>query len=175
MTDLVRVSKLLSLILRHKPEKFGVVLDPEGYAPLADILAAVRTSLPHATEGAVVNTVEQDKQRFTILDGEIRANYGHSIRERIAHPQATPPAVLLHGTAEHTVESILEAGLRPMKRQYVHLTTNPALAARIGARHGRVRVLTVDARRAHAEGIAFYRANDAFWLADAVPARFLAA
>jgi RNA:NAD 2'-phosphotransferase (TPT1/KptA family) len=28
---------------------------------------------------AVVDTVEPDKQRFSIVDDEIRANYGHSI------------------------------------------------------------------------------------------------
>ena len=60
-----------------------------------------------------------------------------------------------------------------MRRQYIHLTTSYELAARIGSRHGKVRVLEVDAFRAHAAGVAFYRANESFWLADFVPAEFV--
>src|SRR5690349_15659133 len=41
---LVRVSKLMSLILRHKPEQFEVILDPEGYAPVQDLVRALRKS-----------------------------------------------------------------------------------------------------------------------------------
>lgn len=84
-----------------------------------------------------------------------------------------PPAVLWHGTTDMTVSSILADGIRPMRRQYVHLTTDVDLAARVGARRGVARVLNVEALRAHAEGVAFYRANESFWLADLVPARFV--
>ena len=60
-----------------------------------------------------------------------------------------------------------------MKRQYVHLTTDGVLAARIGARHGVVQLLAIDASAAHAAGIAFYRANEAFWLAERIPKQYL--
>lgn len=39
---LVRISKLMSLILRHKPEQFGVILDGEGYAPIDDVVRGIR-------------------------------------------------------------------------------------------------------------------------------------
>jgi putative RNA 2'-phosphotransferase len=173
---LVAISKVLSLILRHKPEQFGLVLDPEGYAPIEDVLAAVRSRVPDVTEGdlvSVVETIEPDKRRFTLSEGEIRANYGHSLRERILHEAQVPPAVLWHGTTDKTVSSILANGIRPMRRQYVHLTTDVDLAARVGARRGMACVLKVEALRAHAEGVRFYRANESFWLADLVPARFV--
>jgi putative RNA 2'-phosphotransferase len=173
---LIAISKLLSLILRHKPEQFGVVLDAEGYAPIADVLSAVRSQRPDVTERdlvSVVETIEPDKRRFTLCDGDMRANYGHSLDQRIAHHAQTPPAVLWHGTHANAVASILANGIRPMRRQYVHLTTNIDLAVRVGARRGPPHVLQIDALRAHAEGVAFYRANESFWLADLVPARFV--
>jgi len=171
----IRLSKLLSLILRHQPERFGVTLDAEGYATLDEVLLAVRTRLPQATLAdvqCVVDTLEPDKQRFSIADGEIRANYGHSLAGRIEHVPATPPEVLLHGTVHSAVASILEIGLKPMRRQYVHLTTDRALAQRVGARHGSACVLSVAAAQAASEGVVFYRANPAFWLVTAVPARY---
>jgi len=170
------LSKLLSLILRHQPQRFGVTLDAEGYASIEEVLLAVRARLPQATVAdvhRVVDTLEPDKQRFGIVAGEIRANYGHSLPELIVHASAAPPEVLLHGTTHSAVADILEHGLKPMRRQYVHLTTEHALAERIGARHGIACVLTVAAERAAAEGVFFYRANPSFWLANAVPARYI--
>jgi putative RNA 2'-phosphotransferase len=166
----------MSLILRHKPEQFGVVLDPEGYAPIEDVVRAIRTIIPDVSEQdmvLVVDTIELDKRRFTISGQDIRANYGHSLAQRIVQSTATPPEVLLHGTSETAVEIILEGGIQPMRRQYVHLTTSLDLATRVGSRHGKVCVLEVDAAAAHAAGIVFYRANESFWLADVIPAQFV--
>jgi putative RNA 2'-phosphotransferase len=176
LKQFIQLSKLLSLILRHQPQRFGVTLDAEGYASLEEVLLAVHARLPQATAADVqhvVDTLEPDKQRFSILDGDIRANYGHSLPERIVHAAAAPPEVLLHGTTHSAVAVIREQGLKPMRRQYVHLTTEHALAERIGARHGMACVLTVAAAQAAAEGVLFYRANSAFWLANVVPARYI--
>jgi putative RNA 2'-phosphotransferase len=173
---LVGISKTLSLILRHEPARFGLVLDPEGYAPLAEVLKAVRKRVPDVSEQdieAVISEIEPDKARFTLSDGEIRANYGHSTAEKILHPPSPPPALLLHGTSEHAIERILERGIRPMRRQYVHLTTSAELATRVGSRHGKVRVLSVSAAEAHAAGICFYSANESFWLANWIPPQFV--
>ncbi|HEY5761243.1 MAG TPA: RNA 2'-phosphotransferase, partial [Steroidobacter sp.] len=46
---LIRISKLMSLILRHKPEQFGLILDAEGYTPVDDVVRAVRESMPDAS------------------------------------------------------------------------------------------------------------------------------
>jgi putative RNA 2'-phosphotransferase len=173
---LVTLSKLLSLMLRHEPAKFGLVLDPEGFTPVGDVLQAVRGAIPDVTEGdivAVIETIEPDKKRFSLDDGEIRANYGHSLSERIAQSAHVPPDALFHGTNQTWVALILRDGLKPMRRQYVHMTPNAELARRVGARRGAPVLLEVDARTAHADGIVFYQANESFWLADLVPAKYL--
>ena len=170
------LSKLMSLILRHEAERFGVVLDPEGFTSIEELLAAVRTRLPGTSRDdiiAVVRTMEPDKQRFTIAGGDIRANYGHSIAGRIRHEVAPPPPILFHGTTGGALEAIRASGLEPMGRQYVHLSVDGGLARRVGGRHGSPVVLRVNAGVAAGEGVVFYRANAAFWLADRVPARYL--
>jgi putative RNA 2'-phosphotransferase len=85
---LIKLSKLLALILPHEPGRFGVTLDPEGYASLNDVLVAVRSRHSDATEMdilAVVNSVEPEKQRYSVSDGDIRANYGHSLADQVSH------------------------------------------------------------------------------------------
>ena len=176
MARLVQISKFMSLMLRHEPAKFGLSLDAEGFTPLAEVVDALRTRFTDATAAdviAVVETNEPDKRRFTILDDDIRANYGHSLAERIAQQAATPPALLLHGSHELALGRILVEGLVPMKRQYVHMTALPDLALRVGARRGKPVLVEIDAAQAHAAGVTFYRANESFWLADSVPAQFL--
>ena len=111
--------------------------------------------------------------RLSILAGEIRANYGHSLVGRVEYPAEEPPPVLWHGTSNRSLAGIVERGILPMKRQYVHLTLDRELAARIGARHGKACIVKVHAARAHAEGVVFYRANDSFWLANEIAAAYL--
>jgi putative RNA 2'-phosphotransferase len=113
------------------------------------------------------------KNRYSIVEDAIRANYGHSLDREIAHPAVVPPALLLHGTHEAARDAILRAGLLPMQRQYVHLTDDDSLARQVGARRGPPCLLAIDAVAAHADGVVFLQANAHFWLAKHVPAQFV--
>ena len=110
------------------------------------------------------------KKRYEIEGGRIRARYGHSVAERVEHPAAVPPEVLFHGTSATAVPAILRDGLRPMSRQYVHLSADRPTALAVGRRRrGEVVVLTVRAAEAHAAGVTFRPAGDGVWLSDPVP------
>jgi putative RNA 2'-phosphotransferase len=169
---LKRVSKRMALLLRHAPDSAGLMLDPEGFVRIDDLVQALQSTMPEVKEEtvrSVVALIEPHKQRYSIVDDCVRANYGHSTAELIQHPPATPPEILFHGTSIGAVPVILEEGLRPMGRQYVHLTPERKLAALVGARHGRPCLIQVDTRAALAAGVVFSKANFAFWLARAVP------
>jgi putative RNA 2'-phosphotransferase len=103
----------------------------------------------------------------------IRAAQGHSVPVDLGLAPAEPPARLYHGTAEGSVAAILSEGLRPMARQQVHLSADPETAVRVGRRHGRPVVLTVEAGAMHRDGLSVWQADNGVWLADAVPARYL--
>jgi putative RNA 2'-phosphotransferase len=80
--ELVRLSKFLSLVLRHRPEEIGIHLDEGGWASVDKLLQVARHSGVPLDVESLRKVVEQnDKQRFTISeDGhKIRANQGHSI------------------------------------------------------------------------------------------------
>ena len=53
--ELVKISKFLSLILRHKPEAFDIKLDKNGWADVSDILKALKTDAATLNK----NTVKQ--------------------------------------------------------------------------------------------------------------------
>lgn len=173
---LVQISKFMSLILRHEPERFGVTLDAEGFATIDELLVALRRERPEIKRSdihAVVETVEAKKGRFAIEGNEIRAAYGHSLAGRIEHKPVVPPDLLYHGTHVRALPGIMTTGLRPMGRQYVHLTTDSETARRVGSRRGPPCLLEVAAHRAHTDGTIFYRANLTFWLVDQLDTKYL--
>jgi len=172
-----RLSKLLSYILRHRPDEYGLVLDAEGYVPLKELIQALHEEegwsfvrVDHLQEIALTS----DRVRFEMEGGRIRATYGHSLPIKIEYERAEPPNTLFHGTRRRAYPVILEQGLRPMGRQYVHLATTRELALRIGKRRDPEPVLLeVHALRAHEEGIPFYRANELIFLVDSLPPQYL--
>ena len=84
-----------------------------------------------------------------------------------------PPAVLYHGTAERFVPSILEKGLLPMSRLYVHLSKDIGTALTVGKRHGRPVVFRIDAAGMAKDGAEFFLSVNGVWLTKKVPAKYL--
>lgn len=169
-------SKLLSLVLRHRPETLGLRLDREGYADVVELLGALRgAGLPTTREELEALVAGSDKQRFAFVADRtrIRASQGHSIPVDLGLVPEAPPATLFHGTARHRVEAILASGLRPGSRQHVHLSVDVETARRVGARHGAPSVLVVDAQAMAALGLDFFRAANGVWLTLFVPATYL--
>ncbi|MGK5011750.1 RNA 2'-phosphotransferase [Janthinobacterium sp. MDB2-8] len=178
MTDhLVNTSKFLSLILRHAPEKIGLVLDAQGWADIGQLLAQAAQHGRRFSREQLEDVVARDsKTRYAIsADGlRIRANQGHSLAAvDIGLLPATPPAMLYHGTASRFVAAIQMSGLLPGSRNHVHLSANRATAVAVGARHGKPVVLTVNAAAMQAQGHVFYVSDNGVWLTQAVPQAFI--
>lgn len=174
--QVVRTSKFLSLHLRHRPDRLGLVLEPGGWVRVDDLLAAAaRVGFP-ITRAALADVVERnDKQRFSFDPSgtRIRANQGHSAPVDLQLEPAEPPAVLYHGTGAGAAASIERTGLRKMRRHHVHLSSDVPTARRVGARHGRPVVFAVEAAAMRAAGHVFFRSANGVWLVDAVPPTYL--
>ena len=169
----VRLSKLLSLVLRHDPGAIGLTLDAGGWAEIDRIVAGAGFPVTAAEIAAVVRA--SGKQRFALSeDGRrIRANQGHSVPVELGLVPVTPPQTLFHGTATNTLDAIRSEGLRPMGRQHVHLSPDPDTAQKVGQRHGRPVILTVAARDLSDTGQAFYLSANGVWLTGPVPPGYL--
>jgi putative RNA 2'-phosphotransferase len=172
-----RLSKFLSLVLRHQPELLGLELGEHGFVPLSEVLTAIqqRREWKGVTEEQIREVVaSSDKQRFEISEGMIRARYGHSLAETIIYPEVEPPGLLYHGTSPGSLPSIFVEGLQPMSRQYVHLSTNPDQARAVGRRRSpKPVVLVVHANDAWRAGVRFYQPEERLYLATAIPSKFV--
>ena len=170
----VRVSKLLSLMLRHRPEAFGIEVDGYGYAEFDAVISALKKQDARIEAGDVEALVYRaDKKRFEIADNRIRARYGHSIAMELGTDPVEPPEHLYKGSGASEVEDILRSGLKPVDRQYVHLSFEAAVARRLAEYRGEPgAVIRVDARRAAADGIQFFDCGPTI-LAREIPSEFL--
>ena len=175
--DYRRLSKFSARLLRHEPWLYELELDDQGWVPLGDFLSAVRRRKAwcQVGESELRHMVDMsDKKRYEIADGRIRAFYGHSVPRRLIKESAEPPPVLFHGTDPDVVGAIRADGLRPMGRQFVHLSSDGETARQVGRRKARSPViLEIQARPAHLAGVRFYLGNKMVWLADHVPPRFI--
>jgi putative RNA 2'-phosphotransferase len=173
---LTRFSKFISLVLRHQPTKYGLTLDDHGWAKIDDLITiANRVGVPLTNEVIQQVVAQNEKQRFAVTpDGKtIRARQGHSIAVDLELHPLEPPGRLYHGTAERFVPSIRAQGLLPGSRQHVHLSADVATAIKVGQRHGKAIVLTVESGAMYRESYPFYRAENGVWLVDAVPVAYL--
>ena len=170
----IKISKFLSLILRHSPQKINLELDENGWAKVDDILVndKVRIEFEDLTE--VVKNC--DKQRFTLNENQtkIRAKQGHSIKEvDLELEPLTPPEFLYHGTVDKFMSEIKKDGLKKMSRQHVHLSNDRETAVKVGSRRGTPIILSVRSGEMQRKGFEFFQSKNGVWLTDTVPAEYI--
>jgi putative RNA 2'-phosphotransferase len=174
--ELIRMSKFLSLVLRHQPQKIGLALDAQGWARVDDVITQANRHGVALTLAVLEQVVRlNDKKRFAFSEDGllIRASQGHSISVDLGLEPVEPPAVLYHGTADRFIASIREKGLLAGRRDHVHLSADEATAVKVGRRHGRPVVLRVQAAEMQEAGHRFYLSANGVWLTGHVPAGFL--
>ncbi|MGL4521862.1 MAG: RNA 2'-phosphotransferase [Bacilli bacterium] len=172
-----QLSKELSYALRHAPWKYELELDENGWVSVEHLLTTLKenSKWESVTIEDLVHIIESStKKRHELVDGKIRALYGHSVPKKIVKETSEPPVILFHGTARSFLESIENKGLLPKGRQYVHLSNDIETALQVGKRRDdKPIILEIDAKRAWDEGVKFYLGNDNVWLADNIPSKYL--
>lgn len=174
--NLTKVSKYISLILRHKPEEAGITLDKHGWADVLELVEGVTQKYPDFTVADLWEIVQTDeKQRYSFSEDRtsIRANQGHSIPVDVELEQVEPPEYLYHGTGRKYMESINKNGLIPKSRLYVHLSEDIETAINVGARHGDPVVYRIDSGFMHEAGFKFYKSKNGVWFVERVPTSFI--
>ncbi len=173
--SLKETSKLISLILRHKPEEIGITLDEHGWANVDELIVGIAKTrtFDMGTLEEIVRTDEKQRYSFNEDKTLIRANQGHSIPVDVELEQKIPPEILYHGTSEKYVASIDMQGLIPKSRLYVHLSSDYDTAVKVGSRHGKPVVYTVAAAEMQKNGYTFYLSVNGIWLTKSVPVSFL--
>lgn len=174
--DLIKVSKYISLILRHKPEEAGITLDKMGWAGTIELVEGVAKKYPGFTINDLIQIVKtDDKQRYSFTPNfaRIRANQGHSVKVDLGLKPVEPPEYLYHGTGVKYMDDILKTGLIPKSRHHVHLSKDMETALAVGERHGKPVIFRIAAACMHEMGYVFYTSENGVWLTDKVPVEFM--
>lgn len=178
MNDLdKRISKFLSLVLRHNPQKIGIILDKSGWVSVDELITkSSNAGLKFSREKLFEIVANSDKKRFTLSEDQllIRAAQGHSINIDLGLEPKQPPKTLYHGTATRFLESINSKGIIAGTRDYVHLSADIETALKVGARHGKPIILRIAADIMAADGIEFFQAENGVWLTKYVNPEYFA-
>lgn len=168
------LGRLLTRILRHMASELNLNMRSDGYVKVNDLLKLnlktfANIPLRSHTVDEIREAVRKDnKQRFSLLEenGEllIRANQGHTITEveseRLlkAILSADEIPVCVHGTYRKNLESILESGLKRMKRLHVHFSCGLPMDGEVisGMRRDVNVLIFLDVRKALEEGMKLY-------------------
>jgi len=169
----IKVSKYVSYLLRHNPE--DLEMDDKGFVELDQLLSKLRRRFPTVNKKLLVEMVGQsERRRFEIVDDRIRALYGHTIDVHVHLKEDTQVERLYHGTTPEAAEQILEKGLQPMKRRWVHLSPTKEIACEVGKRRTNSPVvLMIDVTEARSHGLRFFKATDKVYVCKHVPAKYI--
>lgn len=168
------LGRLLTRILRHMASELNLNMRSDGYIRVQDLLKLnmktfANIPLRSHTIDDIREAVRKDnKQRFSLLEenGEllIRANQGHTVTivesESLLKPilSAEEVTVCVHGSYKRNLESILESGLKRMKRLHVHFSCGLPMDGEVisGMRRDVNLLIFLDVRKALEDGMKLY-------------------
>ena len=176
--ELDSLGRIMAGVLRHFPEKLGVMMDGHGWVDISSFIEAIGLSRsgfhwlrPYHIE-AMVKT--DPKGRYQIDGGMIRATYGHSIDINL---DDLPPAEIdefYYPVTEEEIDIILEGGLHPIDRKKVHLSGSIEKALEAGkVRTEKPLILKIDGASAKKDGIKIYRAGKDVYITDTINAKYI--
>lgn len=158
----IRTSKSIAFHLRHDP---SLERDEGGWALLEDLQQRLTPKLPIEVLAAVAT--DKNEQRFEISAGKIRAKYGHSIPIRVDYSKPKSPLRLYHASPWSLASAVVDSrgGIRPIERQFVHLTSSVREAVANGMRAGQPLLYSVSSLRVPSVLLA----HGSTYLSNAIP------
>jgi len=173
VADRRKISRLLSLMLRHRPDEFGLEIDECGFVPMDQVVQAVKERYEEVEEEDIIQLLNQpDQHRFELTERGIRALYGHSFFVEMDGEPMTPPDLLYMGTTASAIHRFRVEGIGPGDRFYVHLSLSRQTAEERSREPGHPVVVEILAREANAAGVAFYERGEVV-LTHQVPPGFI--
>lgn len=167
--NLIKKGKELAFLLRHD---MSYHFSKGGWRDVSDLTKNHGFSKTLLEE--IVETDEKGRYQFDQTKNRIRAVQGHSVEVDMEYTEKEPPLELWHGTSSRFIGNIMKEGLKPMSRQYVHLSNDIETARKVGTRHGGDLVLLhIRAREAWIDGQKFYQAENGVWLTNSLSWKYI--
>ncbi len=170
---------MLSYVLGHRPDEFGLAPDREGFVPIKELLQGIHEEAEwrfvrrsHINEVLVGN----DRRRFE-SDGErirsVDRQWEQDLQD-LQRPAGSVPKILFTPVRQRAHPVVLEKGLKGYGEKPVVLSPNRAMAMRRGRRRDpHPVILEILAASAAEKRIRFHPFGDLFLCAE-IPSRFIA-
>lgn len=171
-----KLSRFLSLVLKHDPDQIGLTLDSKGWAEVDHLLAQLAAHGKRANHDDIDKVVaagDQARFRFSEDRLKIRAIEGHSIDIDLELPPLEPPEFLYHGTAERFLKSIQVKGLNSRSKPHVHLSDDLKAITKECLQLGKPVILLVEAKRMFDDGYEFFLSESGIWMTKEVPFSYI--
>jgi putative RNA 2'-phosphotransferase len=176
--ELNSVGRILAGVLRHFPEKFDLDMDLNGWVDIRDAVEEIRRRkrnlhwlrIHHLK--AIADT--DPKGRYQVDNNRIRATYGHSVDVELDHPTHDVPDSLFYPSTQEEVDILLDNGITPTDRRYVHLSRTYQDAYNAGVhRTEDPQILEVDAAAALLADVYIGQAGPTVFVTRGVPPDFI--
>jgi putative RNA 2'-phosphotransferase len=176
LRNLEALARLITYMLCHRPDEFGLVLSAEGFVPLKQLLQVLAGepgwgfARRHHLEEV---TALIQPPSFEIQGDRIRGLAPGPAQLRRPAGEA-PPALLYLAITPKSHHRVWEQGLQAPPDRELLLATNPEWARRLGRRRTPEPVLvTIQAQAAARAGVTFQGYGEDLFLTQAVPREFL--
>jgi putative RNA 2'-phosphotransferase len=180
MTDreLNSLGRIMAGVLRHFPEKLGVMIDGHGWVDVSEFVEAIGIGRSgfhwirnHHIEAIALS---DPKGRYQIDGGMVRATYGHTIDVNLDDLPISNLDELFYPVTEEEMDIILEGGLNPIDRKHVHLSGSIEKAIEAGrVRTEEPLILKIDGKKAMKDGVKIYRAGKDVYITEKIAAKYL--
>jgi RNA:NAD 2''-phosphotransferase len=171
-----KLSKFLSLLLRHSPKTIGITLDENGWTDVIDLIDKMNKNGEKINMEILKEIVNTDnKSRYTFDENytKIRATQGHSVKVELGYIPQKPPIILYHGTGKKYIESIFKDGIKKQSRNHVHLSGDKETALKVGQRHGTPIILEILSEEMYNNNHQFFLSENGVWLTDYIPVEYI--
>ena len=175
--ELERLAKMLAYLLGHRPDEFGLVLEPGGWIPVKQLLQALHE------EPGFTRARAADLERLAVLvsppplelSGDRVRGLNPESPELRHDPEGSLPPALYLAISPKIHLPVWEEGLRPPPGRELVLARTPEMARRLGKRRANDPVpVTVHAQAAAKKGLVFQAYGEELYLTSAaIPREFL--
>ena len=176
--ELSSLSRIMAGALRHFPEKLGLMMDGKGWVDISSLIKSIgsgRSGFNWLRIHHIQAVVETDERgRYQIDGGMIRATYGHSINVNLDDLPTADLDEFFYPVTEEEADIIIERGLYPIDRRKVHLSGSIEKAIEAGkVRTEEPQILSIDGKKAIKDGIKIFKAGKDVFITDGIDPKYL--
>ncbi len=171
------IARRMAGILRHFPEKFDLEMDLNGWVSIRDLSNALskRDRRLHWLRDRHIEAISEidEKGRYEVRGGMVRATYAHTVEIELDLPTDLIPDLLFYPCPEAELDVLLETGIKPGGRRWVHLSKTVTDACNAGrVHHLHPLIIEVDTIQMQADGNTIFRAGTTVYLTEETPPEY---